>query len=151
MTPKAWAVLLAATMLSAPTLAQEAAAPPVTAAAPTGPVTLAATLTGAAELDDGDPDGKGGAKITIDGTRLCYDVDYHRLAPVTMAHIHAAPEGKNGDPVATLKLDADENIKGCLAVSAELAAALIANPKDYYVNVHTEELPKGAIRGQLSK
>ena len=50
-----------------------------------------------------------------------------------------------------LKLDRDENIKGCTAVTPELAAALLAQPGDFYVNVHTNELPKGAIRGQLGK
>jgi hypothetical protein len=29
-----------------------------------------------------------------------------------------------------------------------LAAALAARPRDYYVNIHTTELPAGAIRGQ---
>ena len=68
-----------------------------------------------------------------------------------MAHIHAGAAGKAGDPVVTLKLDPDEYIKGCTAVAPDLAAALLAKPDDFYVNVHTNELPKGAIRGQLGK
>ena len=138
-----------AALLAAPALAQDAAAPAAPAAT-SGK--LVAVLLGELEVgDDGDPDGKGSATIAIDGGKLCYEVEYHRLAPVTMAHIHAGAAGKAGDPVVTLKLDRDENIKGCTAVTPELAAALLAQPGDFYVNVHTNELPKGAIRGQLGK
>lgn len=140
------AALLAAPFALGPILAQDAAAP----AATSGKFT--AVLLGDLEVgDDGDPDGKATATIAIDGGKLCYDVDYHKIAPVTMAHIHAGAAGKAGDPVVTLKPDADEYLKGCTAVTPEIAAALLANPGDYYVNVHTNELPKGAIRGQLSK
>ena len=147
----ALAALLA--LIAAPALAQDASAPP---AAPSVPAAisgkLVAVLLGDLVVgDDGDPDGKGSAMITIEGGKLCYDVEYHRLAPVTMAHIHAGAAGKAGDPVVTLKLDRDEYIKGCTAVAPEMAAALLAQPGDYYVNVHTTELPKGAIRGQLGK
>ena len=31
------------------------------------------------------------------------------------------------------------------------AAEILANPEDYYVNVHNEAFPNGAIRGQLAK
>ena len=141
--------------LAAPGFAQDAAAPPA-APAPQAPGatagTLTATLLGDLQVpDDGDPDGKGTATLTIDGGKLCYDVEYRRLAPVTMAHIHAGAAGKAGEPVVTLKLDPDEYIKGCTAVAPEIAAALLADPGAFYVNVHTNELPKGAIRGQLGK
>lgn len=137
-------------LIAAPAIAQDAAAPPAAPAATSGK--LVAVLLGELEVgDDGDPDGKGSATITIDGGKLCYDVEYHRLAPVTMAHIHAGAAGKTGDPVVPLKLDRDEYIKGCTAVAPDLAAALLAEPSNYYVNVHTTELPKGAIRGQLGK
>jgi len=35
-------------------------------------------------------------------------------------------------------------------VSFFLAAALLANPENYYVNVHTTACPMGTIRGQLA-
>ena len=139
--------------LAGPGLAQDAAAPPVAApAAPPAATSgkLTAVLLGDLEVgDEGDPDGKASATISIDGAKLCYDVEYHRLAPVTMAHIHAAAAGKNGDPVVTLKLDPDEYIKGCTTIALDLAARLLAGPGDFYVNVHTNELAKGAVRGQL--
>jgi hypothetical protein len=139
----------AAAALAAPGHAQDASAP---TPATTSSATLKATLIGDLEVpDQGDPDGKATATIAIDGTKLCYTVDYHRLAPVTMAHIHAGAAGKAGDPVVVLKMNADYDIKGCTVVTADLATALLAEPGNYYVNVHTTELPKGAIRGQLGK
>jgi len=151
--------VLGAAALAAPAAAQDAtvqpAAVPATAAAPAapaGPVVLTASLNGNAEVGhDGDPDGRGLAKLTLTGTRLCYDVDYHRVAPVVAAHIHAGAEGKTGEPVVTLKLDADEYIKGCTPVAPDIAAALLAEPKAYYVDVKTTELKDGAIRGQLDR
>ena len=145
------ALAAAAAAVAVPAWAQDASASHPAVAAPSSG-TLNATLVGDLEVpDQGDPDGKATATITIDGTKLCYTVDYHRLAPVTMAHIHAGAAGKAGDPVVVLKMNADYDIKGCTAVTAELAAALLAEPGNYYVNVHTTELPKGAIRGQLGK
>lgn len=149
------AMAAAAATLAAPAFAQDTAPPPPPAVAePAAPTSgkLTATLVGDLEVpDDGDPDGKGSAAISIDVGKLCYDVEYHRLAPVTMAHIHAGAAGKAGDPVVTLKLDPDEYIKGCIPIASDLAAKLLAEPGEYYVNVHTTELPKGAIRGQLGK
>ena len=149
------AMAAAVAALTAPALGQDAAAPPASAvAAPAAPTSgkLTAVLLGDFEVpDDGDPDGKGSAAISIDGGKLCYEVEYHRLAPVTMAHIHAGAAGKAGEPVVTLKLDPDENISGCTPIATDLAAKLLAEPGEFYVNVHTTELPKGAIRGQLGK
>jgi len=148
-------VLFAAGLLAAPAVAQDAPAPATTLAvalptapppAPAGPLTLTAKLAG--DNDVMDPDGNGLAKLTLDGTKLCYDVDYHRIAPVTSAQVQA---GKGGAAVATLKLDRDDYIKGCTTLSAEAAAALAADPKGYTVTVLTTELPKGAIAGQLGK
>jgi len=155
-------VLFAAGLLAAPALApalaQDAPAQPTTLAvampaapppAPSGPLTLTAKLAG--DNDVMDPDGTGAAKLTLDGTKLCYDVDYHHLAPVTSAQVQAGGAGKGGATVATLKLDRDDYIKGCTTLSAEAAAALAADPKGYSVTVQTTELPKGAIAGQLGK
>ena len=151
--------VLGAAALAAPAAAQDATVQPAAVqataaapAAPAGPVVLTASLNGNAEVGhDGDPDGRGLARLTLTGTKLCYDVEYHRVAPVVAAHVFAGAEGKAGERVDTLKLDPDEYIKGCTPVAPDLAAALAADPKAYYVNVHTTELKDGAIRGQLGK
>jgi hypothetical protein len=38
---------------------------------------------------------------------------------------------------------------GCDATSAELAREIQSHPRDFYVNVHTNDFPGGAVRGQL--
>jgi hypothetical protein len=37
----------------------------------------------------------------------------------------------------------------CAEVSRELAKAIMKNPENYYVNVHTSDFSDGALRGQL--
>ena len=59
--------------------------------------------------------------------------------------------GVAGPPVLTLDTPVDGRSSKCYGVDKALAAAIIANPAGYYVNVHTNAYPKGAIRGQLAR
>ena len=72
-----------------------------------------------------------------------------------MAHIHKAKAGTNGDVVVPFfanesPLDASSK-SGCVQAKAAVVQGLAANPGNYYVNVHSPEFPKGAIRGQTVK
>jgi hypothetical protein len=64
--------------------------------------------------------------------------------------------GQNGPVVANLGAPADGNAADCLTdgesgkfPTGETAAEILANPENYYVNVHNATYPGGAIRGQL--
>ena len=73
------------------------------------------------------------------------------------AHIHKAPAGTNGPIHWDFFLLADPDLVGphpeLRGVASPRAAAvladLIANPDQYYVNVHSAAFQGGAVRGQL--
>ena len=117
--------------------------------------TFSTTLSGAAEVPGpGDPNGKG--FITLDvyltGT-ICYEAKVQAIAGVAAAHIHEAPAGVAGPVVVDLRPDLAERqgnkASYCVSTTPAVAADIIANPSDYYVNVHNATYPAGAIRGQL--
>ena len=100
----------------------------------------------------GDPDGTGTAKVTADATTntVCVDIAVQAISRPTMAHIHRGARGVAGPPVITLSAPVNGASKECLTVEKAMAAAIIADPASYYVNVHTADFPAGAIRGQIS-
>ena len=108
----------------------------------------------------GDPNGKGEAYVFgIDGDAktLCYVLTVDKIAPARAAHIHEGAKGENGPVVVNLAAPADGNAADCLTegemgkfVGDQTVADILANPEDYYVNVHNTEFPGGAIRGQLA-
>ena len=109
------------------------------------------SLTGAAEVPGpGDPDGRGAALLHISSTEVCYKLGVAKIAPATAAHLHVAPAGVAGPVVVALQAPTSGASIACATVSPALSSAIIANPANYYVNVHNAEYPGGAIRGQLA-
>lgn len=116
--------------------------------------TYYATLTGAAEVGGGDPDGYGEAEITIadEFGQICWDLNkISGIGPITAAHIHIGAAGTNGPPVFTLRRAKEGGYKGCTDGSEWKQNRIEDNPRLFYVNVHTAEYPNGAIRGQLNE
>ena len=70
-------------------------------------------------------------------------------SPVTAAHIHEGASGVAGPPVITLEAPTDGASAGCYAVGEALVNEIAADPGGYYMNIHTEAHPGGAVRGQL--
>jgi hypothetical protein len=111
---------------------------------------LSADLAGAA---DGDPDGTGTASIIIDPDtgEVCWDLTVENIADATASHIHVGAEGQSGDVVVPLDADGfSGSSSDCADASDADLAAIVADPAGYYVNIHTEDYPAGAIRGQLA-
>lgn len=89
---------------------------------------------------------------TISGTDFCYTLKARDLsADALSAHVHVAPRNTAGPVVIPLTVGSGRTfiVTACTTVSAELLAAIGANPRGYYVNVHTPTFPGGEIRGQL--
>ena len=113
--------------------------------------TLTAQLAGSAETDE---DGTGTATLVLDpdaGT-ACWEMTAEGIDPITVSHIHEGAEGVDGGVVVDLALDGFEGTsEGCNeAAEAEVLQAIIDDPAGYYVNLHNEAFPGGAIRGQLA-
>jgi hypothetical protein len=114
---------------------------------------LTATLTGAAERPGpGDRNGSGTADLDLMPTRerICYTITVNNIAPATDAHIHRGSASEAGPIVKTLKPPTDGSSSGCVRSGRMLIRKIKNNPSGYYVNVHNEDFPSGAVRGQLT-
>jgi hypothetical protein len=114
---------------------------------------LSTKLTGPVEVPPGDKNASGTASVKVSDSQVCYDVRWSGME-ATASHIHLAPKGKAGAIVVPFfKSDQPLNVtskQGCTEVSATLAKAIKQSPSAYYINVHSLQFPKGAIRGQLA-
>lgn len=111
---------------------------------------LTAQLDGAQEVLPGDPNGVGEAFVfgaASSPDKLCYVLFVDRIRTAQAAHIHRGAQGVNGPVVVTLKTPASGNSAGCARTG--LADNILANPQNFYVNVHNTPFPNGAVRGQL--
>ena len=114
--------------------------------------TYTAELSGANEVQRGDPNGSGIAEISFSDelTRVCWDLrKLENLGPITGAHIHRGGAGVDGPVVLPFKQATEGGWRGCSSDTAWVSQAFREGISNYYVNVHTAEYPNGAIRGQL--
>ena len=112
-----------------------------------------ATLDGQAEVPPGDPNGSGEFAVWVDPAmgRVCYTLGTAGISTPTMAHIHKGDAHSSGPVVVPLTTPVHNLSDTCTPVSADVANQIIADPDDYYVNVHTADYPQGAIRAQLMR
>jgi hypothetical protein len=118
-------------------------------------------LTGAEEVDPvsgavgvGDPEGSGTATITLNPGQeeVCFELSVAGIDTPIGAHIHEAAAGTNGPVVVGLEPlppTGDSSSSGCVSLERQEIIEILRDPSNYYVNVHTDEFPDGAIRGQL--
>ncbi len=143
------------------TLASTASRAYQTGNIPTGKVPLFAVLSGGNEVSDegqanvGDADGRGSATVIVNpksGT-LCFAALVTGIDTPVAAHIHNAPAGQNGPIAVTLTAPEGGDpgaASGCLTdLDPKLLKAIRRGPGAFYVNIHSEEFPDGALRGQF--
>ena len=121
----------------------------------------AVRLDGAQEVPPADPDGRGTFAFVAIHDRICYVLTARRIQPAAAAHIHAAPRGANGGIVVGLIPPTSGFSADCITAQPNTTPnsdavllqseldAIIADPAQFYVNVHNAEFMNGAIRGQL--
>ena len=120
---------------------------------------LIARLNGDKEVPGpGDPNGTGRALVfpNVKKRRVCFDLSWKKIQGPLQAHIHKGGPNVAGPVKVTLfavddPLPGPEGaVDGCVEqVKRKLVRKIKNNPKRYYVNVHNENYPDGAIRGQL--
>lgn len=118
-------------------------------------------VDGAQEPGGGDPDGRGTFAFLAFGDRFCYLLTARGIETPTAAHIHVGERGVDGPVVVALvtptrgfsgdciRAQPDSTPDGPDVLRQSDLDAIIADPGGYYVNVHNEPFPAGAIRGQL--
>ena len=110
-------------------------------------------MTGALEKPGpGDGDGTGTAIFRVNPGQgeICYELTVQNIEPAAAAHIHRIPPDP-GPVVVPLVPPAGGSSSACAEVTRELAQAIIQNPTNYYVNVHTASFPAGAVRGNFER
>jgi hypothetical protein len=115
------------------------------------------------------PDGAGGFVIEDNTDTLCYIIEVDKVSGTEnnpggafVAHIHEGQPGENGPVVVSLAFPTGGQAADCIGedrvnpttnaplfAAGQTAQEILANPDDYYINVHNQEFPDGAVRGQL--
>jgi TRAP-type C4-dicarboxylate transport system substrate-binding protein len=112
--------------------------------------TFTVKMTGAAETPKGDSNGRGTAKVTLNTStgRVCFKLTWSGIGNPVAAHIHKGKKGVAGAVVIPF-FGGTAKHSGCVKASKSLVAKIVKSPAGYYVNVHTQAFPAGAIRAQL--
>jgi CHRD domain-containing protein len=152
--------LLALALLGSASLVTSAFAEPVAE----GGRKFTTPMSGAEECNAsgcgvGDPDGSATGHVTVNvgQQRVCWEfTNVANIAVPNRGHIHKAAAGSNGGIVVdffNVAVGTQGPLTGCTTavLTRELLNDIIQNPSSYYLNLHNEPFPAGAIRGQLEK
>jgi hypothetical protein len=122
--------------------------------------TFGAVLTASQEVPPTTSPGSGNATVSFtDATHTAINVTItvtNLGSPINAFHIHGpnGPAGTNANIAINLQglggTFVNNKMTGTFPIDATNAAALLAHPENFYVNVHTNQFGGGAIRGNLA-
>lgn len=114
-----------------------------------------AELTGAEVVPaPGDPNGTGMARMIFypQKNKICYRVTVSGIQTATRAHLHMGDAGEEGGMVKLNLIPPRNSARECIRGLGERFIKKIShNSSSYYVDVHNNEYPDGALRGQLAR
>lgn len=143
-------IVLAATLASAMIFAG-----PASAGRPGTGTIREAELTGAEVVPGpGDSNGTGMARMIFypQKNKICYRVTVSGIQTATRAHLHMGDAGERNDAVKLNLLPPRNSARECIRGLGERFIKKISrNSSSYYVDVHNDEYPDGALRGQLTR
>jgi uncharacterized repeat protein (TIGR01451 family) len=121
-------------------------------------VGLRAVLNGANEIPLVTTEATGLATFVLitDTNQLLFSLNVADIDNITSADISIGPAGAIGPVLMTLfpgpppTFDPTHPLVGSVTLSPSDAAAILADPAGFYVNIHTNTFPAGEIRGQLA-
>ncbi len=115
-------------------------------------IALATDLSGDRERPVlGDPGGSGFAALVFAYDRVAYYLWTKDINPPTAAHIHQGVGGEGGPVSVAFDPTFVSGVAvGSVSIDSSLAAEIRAHPDRFYVNVHNDDFPGGALRGQLA-
>jgi hypothetical protein len=122
-------------------------------AAPATP-TYTAVLYGSNENPAADPKAVGFAEVTLDpvANTVTFWLEAPDLDNVNASHIHRGAAGVNGPVVIPFNQPFPNGFSmgTTTGVAPSLIAEIMANPANFYVNIHNNQFPGGAVRGQMT-
>lgn len=143
------ATLIVAIVVAQPSAAQNQS--PMTPGV-TGIKAFTLDLSGDAQVPGPGAEGEGTAFVIVNPNagRICYALELSGVTPPGAAHIHEGAAEEAGDPIVDFDI-ANRGLGGCVTqVDPALARRIANEPENFYLNVHNEDFPQGALRGQLS-
>jgi hypothetical protein len=102
----------------------------------------------------GDPDGSAMGTLSVDDVtgEVSWNFTYSDIDDPTQMHIHIGAAGVAGGVLISLGVATSGGpgtLIGSLTADPAAVSQITANPFGFYVNIHNEAFPAGAVRGQL--